>query len=122
MITHLKKQEIVVQKKKTKEIACGNESIYHTIQDLKTQPYSIGILTQEAYRRRVPIIGKQNDLGQTFLHTFLMLGKATVKPNTCWEDYDKFDPTTASNFWLVNRDDWSNGLLFVILTYLQSHF
>jgi len=51
MITHLKKQEIVVQKKKTKEIACGNESIYHTIQDLKTQPYSIGILTQEAYRR-----------------------------------------------------------------------
>jgi hypothetical protein len=29
MITHRKKQEIVVQKKKTKEIACGNESIYH---------------------------------------------------------------------------------------------
>jgi hypothetical protein len=25
MITHRKKQEIVVQKKKTKEIACGNE-------------------------------------------------------------------------------------------------
>jgi hypothetical protein len=41
------------------------------------------------------------------LHTFLMLGKATVKPNTCWEDYDKFEPITASDFWLVNHDDWS---------------
>jgi hypothetical protein len=105
MITHHKKQEIVVQKKKTKRDCLWTWK--HLSRFSISKPnHTLSGFWPKRLTEGVPI-GKQNDLGQTFLHCFLMLGKATVKPNTCWEDYNKFDPTTASDFWLLNHDDWS---------------
>jgi hypothetical protein len=104
MITHRKKQEIVVQKKKTKR-DCLRKWKHLPRFRISKPNHTLSGFWPKRLTEGVPI-GKQNDLGQTFLHSFLMLGKPIVKPNTtCWEDYNKFDPTTASDFWLVNHDE-----------------